>query len=235
MHRVTVAASALFFVGLQTSRSVLDGVYSATQADRGRAQYERTCQPCHGGDLRGAVGSALVGDDFVGHWSGLQLDRLFDRVRTMPPDTAERPAGSEALDLVAYILSANGFPAGAKDLDAENMPRIRIERRGSAGEVPNFSLVAIVGCLAASERREWIVTGTSRPMRTTNPDASTDEELARAATTPRGDDSYRLLNPYPSPDKLEGHLVEAKGFLIRGAVNAVNVTALASVATACGR
>jgi mono/diheme cytochrome c family protein len=235
MHKATIAAFAVLLASLQTTRSATDGVYTSAQAERGRAHYERTCQPCHGADLRGSAGAALVGDGFVRNWSGLGLDRLLDRIRTMPPDSPERPGDPAALELVAYILSANGFPAGESELEMEGINRIRIEEQGGGSEVPNFSLVAIVGCLARGAGGEWIVTRATDPIRTKNPDASTGEERTRAAAAAAGVQTYRLLNVYPSPEKIEGHAVEARGFLIRGPADTINVTALASLATTCPR
>ncbi len=54
-----------------------------------------------------------------------------------------------------------------------------------------------------------------------------------ATQSSRGDAMFRLLNAFPSPAKLDGHRAEVKGFLIRGSSDAINVTALTSVASSC--
>ena len=65
--------------------SLGDGVYTAEQAERGKAQFEERCRPCHG-DLRSNTGvRELAGDAFMADWSGLTLGDLLDRVRSMPP------------------------------------------------------------------------------------------------------------------------------------------------------
>lgn len=235
MHKLLFVACAAAMLTAQTGRSVMDAVYAPAQAERGRARYERTCEPCHGVDLHGGVGAALTGESFVRNWSGLGLDRLADRVRMMPPNAAERLGDAAALELVAYLLSANGFPAGTRELEADGIDRIRIEQPGDAASVPDFSLVAMVGCLARGDDREWIVTRATDPVRTKNPDASAGDDQIRAAASTPGPKTYKLLNVYPSPEKFEGHMVETKGFLIRGPVDSVNVTALSSLATACPR
>lgn len=235
MHKLASIGAAFALFAVQTGRSASDGVYTTAQAERGRARYERTCEACHGADLHGGIGASLAGEAFIDRWRGLGLDRLVDRVREMPPETSEHPDAAAAVDLVAYLLSANGFPAGETELDASGVERIRIMERGGSGDVPNFALVAIVGCLARAGEREWTVTRATDPVRTKNPDASIGDEQARTASTIRGSKTYKLLNVYPSPEKLDGHLVEAKGFLIRGPVDSVNVTALTSLATSCPR
>jgi mono/diheme cytochrome c family protein len=238
MYKVAIFGAMLALLGLQTSRSAFDGVFSAPQAERGRSRYEGTCEPCHGADLHGGVGAALTGDGFIRNWSGVGLDRLVERVRSMPPDSPERLGDAAVFDLVAYILSANGFPAGASELETQGIDRIRIEGRGGSDEIPNFSLVAIVGCLARTSEREWIVTRAVEPVRTKNPNASAGDgqgSQGSPASSMPGTRIYKLLNVYPSPDRLDGHMVETKGFLIRGPVDSVNVTALTSLATVCPR
>jgi S-disulfanyl-L-cysteine oxidoreductase SoxD len=236
VHGLTIllAAPILALAAQGTSRSTTDRVYTAAQAERGRAHYETTCQPCHGADLRGGVAAALVGDAFVADWSGLGLDRLFDRVRTMPPNTPQRLGDEASADVLAFLLSANGFPSGEEELIADAIEQIRMERSGGVEEVPNFALVQIVGCLTRSADG-WIVNAASAPVRTKDPDASAGDERTRAASLPRGQHAFRLLNAYPSPEKLDGHTVEAKGFLIRRPADSINVTSLGSLAPACDR
>src|SRR5438552_13812140 len=69
------------------SRSVWDGVYTAAQATRGKAQYDSKCGSCHGADLSGRIGQALKGDVFLRGWNGYPLGSLFGRIKaTMPED-----------------------------------------------------------------------------------------------------------------------------------------------------
>lgn len=60
---------------------------------------------------------ALVGDDFMARWNGLTVGDLFEIVQTtMPADSSGRLRRSQYSDLVAYLLSANQFPAGQTEL-----------------------------------------------------------------------------------------------------------------------
>ena len=90
----------------------------------------------------------------------------------------------------------------------------------------------VFGCIESRTASEWLLTSATVPIRTTNPDPAPEEERLRHASS-RGDATFRLLNAFPSPAKLDGHLAEVKGFLIRGSIDSINVTALTSVAAAC--
>ena len=76
------------------------------------------------------------------------------------------------------------------------------------------------------------ITSATAPVRTTNPEPSPEDERLRRAAS-RGDATFRLLNAFPSPANLDGHLAEVKGFLIRGSIDTINVTALTSVTSSC--
>jgi mono/diheme cytochrome c family protein len=119
------------------SPSVWDGVYSEKQAAIGKARYVRTCSECHGDDLEGDIVEhpQLAGGDFVDKWNGLDLGQLFERIhRDMPMDRPGSLDRETSVDLIAYILSANRFPAGEYDLprDPEILKQIRIEREPPA-------------------------------------------------------------------------------------------------------
>ena len=102
--------------------SVWDRVYTAAQAERGRAVYDTRCGRCHGADLRGVNGSALAGDAFMLHWEGRTIERLFRKIRdTMPPEAAGALMEREALDkLQRYVAN----------LEAKSIPRkLQVEYR----------------------------------------------------------------------------------------------------------
>jgi S-disulfanyl-L-cysteine oxidoreductase SoxD len=100
------------------TRTVFDGVYTVEQADRGRRQYVRDCAECHGSTLAGAEGgSALVGKEFLSHWDKKSVGELFDLVRKTMPDSAPGAlTDRQYLDIVAYVLKENAFPAGKDEL-----------------------------------------------------------------------------------------------------------------------
>lgn len=100
------------------SRSVWDGVYTKAQADRGRELYSTHCLACHGESLEGnGPARPLAGPEFAANWNGLSMGDMLDRTRSsMPlakPGTLSR---QQVADLLAFVLSANKFPAGEIDL-----------------------------------------------------------------------------------------------------------------------
>jgi cytochrome c len=109
-------------------RTVWSGVYSAAQAERGTFVYTRYCERCHGADLLGpAMGRhlpgqspapAMVGDEFRWKWNELTAADLMKRVRDMPPGNPGALSREDSVDVLAYILSRNGMPAGPHELPA---------------------------------------------------------------------------------------------------------------------
>jgi mono/diheme cytochrome c family protein len=101
-------------------RSVWDGVYSDAQAKRGRDAYEYSCASCHQPDLSGDPGKdvpALAGEEFTHSWSHHTVQDLFDLTsKQMPQDAPASLRPQTYLDLVAYLLQSNGFPAGEHEL-----------------------------------------------------------------------------------------------------------------------
>jgi mono/diheme cytochrome c family protein len=114
-------------------RSVWDGVYSSEQAGRGKKAYDSQCARCHGDTLGGVDDSpALVGEAFLKKWNDKALGRLVDITRrTMPSDGPGDLSRQDTTDMIAYMLSANGFPTGKTDLDSDAsvQKQIMIERK----------------------------------------------------------------------------------------------------------
>lgn len=115
------------------TRSVWTGVYSAEQSARGKKAYDTECARCHGDALLGGEDSPpLVDQDFLKGWYGKPVSRLVDQTRrTMPSDGPGRLSRQLCTDIVAYLLNANGFPAGKTDLsnDAAVQKQITIEAK----------------------------------------------------------------------------------------------------------
>ena len=129
---VIAAAFGLAALGIaQNQRSVWDGVFSDDQARRGQARYKELCASCHGDTLEGGESAPpLAGGEFLSNWNTLSVGDLFDRTRsTMPqskPGSLSREANAE---IMAFLLSANQFPAGKEALpqSSETLKEIRIE------------------------------------------------------------------------------------------------------------
>ena len=106
-------------VTAQSQRSVLDGVFTEDQAIRGEQLVNSyDCAYCHGGGLVGGNEDVppLVGSDFTGLWDGRPLSDLHKMVSDMPPDTSDKLSIQGRVDVIAYLLWLNWYPAGEYEL-----------------------------------------------------------------------------------------------------------------------
>ena len=126
---VTIALAAAAMA--ETTRSVWDGVYTADQARRGRQIYAKECASCHGSDLTGGESAPpLAGPGFLSNWTSLTVGDLFERTRvSMPENDPGKLSRAQLADVIACLLSANGFPDGKAELDkqTEVLKQIRID------------------------------------------------------------------------------------------------------------
>jgi len=119
---LAILVFSAFCLAQSKPRTVWDGVYSKPQADRGEDRYARQCAQCHGDDLEGDVveNPSLAGGTFRDKWNGLNLAQLYERIhRDMPLNQPGTLSKQTSLDLVAFLLSSNGFPSGPDDLPAD--------------------------------------------------------------------------------------------------------------------
>jgi cytochrome c len=134
--RAALPAEALAKAGQNPTpkQSVWDGVYTDAQAARGERTYGRSCESCHGPDLSGDPVMeipALSLDSFMTSWSGKNVKDLFDAVkRSMPKDKPGSLGTGAYVDVVSYLLQANKFPSGSRELPRtpEQLEGIVIER-----------------------------------------------------------------------------------------------------------
>lgn len=207
---------------------IWEGVYTAAQAERGKATYDSACIRCHGGDLAGTTAPALKGERFTNTFGGETVSRLFEKIRdTMPPNFSTTLDNAAKIEIVAYILQTNGFPTGERDLaPGAALASIQILGRGEQPRVQNFSLVQAVGCLAR-EKESWVLRRASEPLVTTA-DTPNGDALGAAASVPLGTGSLVLLSAGPfDPAAQAGRKVEARGLIYRDAAETLlTVTSL---------
>ena len=107
---------------LPDTASVLDGVFTAGQAERGKDVFEVTCMRCH------ALADFTAGPHApTKKWSN--VGDLFKAVSTkMPFDDPGTLSYPEYAAVVSYILQQNGYPARSVELstDARKLVLIRI-------------------------------------------------------------------------------------------------------------
>jgi mono/diheme cytochrome c family protein len=135
-QRLALAISAgVFFVVLGTSlgnaaslrrnatadTSVLDGVYTKAQADRGGNEFREACATCHSVDQQAQFGQK---------YKGRTLGQVFEIISaTMPESSPGSLTADQYTNILAYFLSQSGFKAGAKELptDVRLLKQIVIE------------------------------------------------------------------------------------------------------------
>ena len=119
------------------------------QAGRGQDVYTVSCAPCHKTDLLGDSGTpALAGMDFFSRFNGSSVDDLVKTIRASMPQDAPDSLGTPAyVDLVSYILLANGGPAGScgalagfsgLENSTRDQPEVGSRRPGSSEVKPCF-------------------------------------------------------------------------------------------------
>ena len=128
----TVVALPLVVSLAGAEKTVWDGVYTTTQATRGKATYTTYCSTCHMDDLSGGgvfgmeEAPPLKRDGFM---EGRDLNNVFNFIKgNMPADNPSTLAPEAYLEILAYVLQQNGVPADAQDLttNADQLKNIRI-------------------------------------------------------------------------------------------------------------
>src|SRR5260370_20287244 len=109
--------------------------YTAAQANAGRTAYLSHCASCHLPDLGGRNEAAqLAGSNFMRAWGARATSELLTFIRTtMPPGNRGNLGDETYVNLIAFLLSANGARAGSQPLTAA--ARVTINA-GANGERP---------------------------------------------------------------------------------------------------
>jgi PQQ-dependent dehydrogenase (methanol/ethanol family) len=178
-----MALAATSVVNAQVKSST--GGYTAEQALRGAAAYAQYCVNCHGVNLQGESGPALTGQTLRLAYGEGTAAQLYDFIsRQMPQDRPGSLTRQEYLDVTAYILSRNGFPAGNKPLTIGSLSKVSMSAlrvRPSAAEpgtaeivrvappthniytkLPSGANVSVSDSMmltAASDEKNWLLTG----------------------------------------------------------------------------
>lgn len=200
-------------------RTTLDGVFSQEQADRGRNVYNRSCARCHQADLNGTGGApALRTVTFTENWREGYVNNLFHHIQTwMPPqDRKGTLPEQEYIDVTAYILAANEFPAGPKELTKEDLNKVLIVDASGPRALPPAATVRVVGCFVRAA--DWSVTRVGEVARVRDGSETYEAELAWSRQLALGTGTYTLpdLEDDRKPaelQKLAGKKVQVKGVL----------------------
>ena len=123
-------------------------IFTAAQADAGRALYAQSCAGCHGANFEGSGDAPpLSGSTFLLKWRPRMVSELFGEILQNMPTTNPGSLGEGAsLAATAFILQRNGAQAGGRALTpgatnligaiATGQGRGGTGRGGQAGAVP---------------------------------------------------------------------------------------------------
>jgi len=211
-----------------TGPTVWDGVFTDAQADRATGIFSQSCERCH--TLTSEGTRPLSGDKFWEGYTQKTVGDLLNFVKTnMPNGQGGSLPAPTYNDLVALILKSNGFPAGKTEVTPETVANVQIIPKDGPGELPNNTLVRVVGCLAAKSGSDWTLTSATTPQRIdkTGP-------VPEDATRPLGDRMVTLKFVLNRLDTFVGQRMAVTGILIgAGGVNGINVATVNRVAEAC--
>jgi len=115
---ILLSVLSLAVQGDEINKSTWDGVFTAEQAMRGKDVYQTVCAACHGPQLNGIdAAPALNGGAFYANWNGISLKDMAQRIKiSMPQNDPGSLGRQQVADVMAYVFSRNGFPAGEKEL-----------------------------------------------------------------------------------------------------------------------
>lgn len=95
----------------------LPALYTATQADLGQAKFKENCAVCHGPHLEGRAGPALKGANFASEEAQFHVRDIFTiLVHNMPATEPGSLPHDDYVDIMAFLLQQNGYPAGQQQL-----------------------------------------------------------------------------------------------------------------------
>lgn len=115
-----VPAAPVATADIDTSeRTIWDGVFTAAQAEAGKALYTANCQTCHGTTGRGGPGGPpITGAGFNKKWVDSSVLDFYTFAHTNMPPGRAGTIGNEQdyVNIVAYVLDMHGADPGTSEL-----------------------------------------------------------------------------------------------------------------------
>jgi cytochrome c5 len=221
-----------------TPKTVLDGVFSVAQAERGARVFGAECAACHeGADVDGP---SLTGAQFLDRWREDTLDQLFGFIKANMPQQAPGSLSDAAyLEVLAHLLSENSFKAGSSELTRDALASTLLVGPNGPQPLPSGALVRVVGCLTQNPAREWVLARAGRPSRVRAGNEITAAEATAATAVALGAQTFTLQNLGESGTPLPGNGTQGQKIVVKGALTEragagrIHVTAAKSVADTC--
>ena len=238
--QILLAALLLFSTQLTGQEKIWNGVFTNEQAVRGEEYYENNCARCHRDNLDDSTSPKLIGDFFIDRWREDNLASLYTHMRTrMPADAPGTLDDAHYVDILSYLLDANGFPSGSTELRANEIATILLVGRNGPQSLPSNTPVHVVGCMT-EDHGSWNLMRATEPRRTRNPDETNPDELKASSSNPLGVQNFKLqaledLRSGFQADAYRDRKVQVKGVLLKSGTGPmrINVTSFEAVASSC--
>lgn len=145
-----VLVGALVVLGMLAAAAaqqpVPGGSYTEAQAVSGKTAYGQYCAVCHSNNLQGAEAPSLVGASFIDQWGRRTAGELFEFIKSsMPPGGGGTLSDEAYVNLVAYLLQANGHAPAARGLEANSALLIASAAARPAAQAPGRGQAAAQG------------------------------------------------------------------------------------------
>ena len=123
------AATGMSPLRAQTSHPMAaNGSYTAAQAAAGGKLYEADCSACHGANMHGPLGPALIGDAFTSQFTNEPVSDMYGLMsKNMPQGDPGSLKPAEYLEITAYILQRNKYAAGTAPLTLAKLKTIKLD------------------------------------------------------------------------------------------------------------
>jgi cytochrome c5 len=96
------------------------GLFSQAQANRGRDTFRSMCTECH-------TAGEFTDNAFKVKWARRSVGDLYEFIHTQMPDDAPGVlTEAQAIDLTSYILDANGFTSGSRQMQPAGLDEVSL-------------------------------------------------------------------------------------------------------------
>ncbi|WP_051749111.1 c-type cytochrome [Nevskia soli] len=103
-------------------------LYTPDQAEAGKQSFQSNCAVCHGPTLEGRAGPALKGPGFANPQAKFSVGDVFQILSlNMPAPAPGTLPHEDYVNIMAFILQQNGYPAGASPLTFEAAGKSKVK------------------------------------------------------------------------------------------------------------
>ncbi len=106
----------------------LPALFTVAQAESGKRKFAEDCARCHGPAMEGRAGPALKGPNFASAKADFHVRDIFSILaHNMPASDPGSLTHLDYVDVMAFLLQQNGYPAGDRALSYEDAMRSKAQ------------------------------------------------------------------------------------------------------------